>query len=149
MFTLRLLLKVTIPARKIHKKGRAFPQTPPLSFGGRRGKSDDACRRRPKDIHDHSPHIGPREAVSQNSTVHVTVDDGPKIGKVKPIGPFKPLLINPFKGFEMILNTLAIGRILWPARTVEGIFGRVFSPLPDTMLDRDWGRFFAVFTLVL
>jgi hypothetical protein len=52
------------------------------------------------------------EAVSQNPTVQVAVDDGPKIGTVKPIGPFKPLLINPFKGFEMILNTLVIGRIL-------------------------------------
>jgi len=102
-----------------------------------------------RDIHDHSPHIGPGEAVSQNPTVQGGVDDGPKIGEVKPIGPFKPLLINPFKGFEMILNTLVIGRILWLARTVEGIFGRVFSPLPDIMLDRDWGRFFAVFTLAL
>jgi hypothetical protein len=49
----------------------------------------------------------------------------------------------------MILNTLIIGGILRPARAVEGIFGRVFSPLPDIMLDRDWGRFFAVFTLAL
>jgi integrase len=31
----------------------------------------------------------------------------------------------------------------------EGIFGRVFFPLPDIMFDRDWGRFFAVFTLAL
>jgi hypothetical protein len=144
-----LFLKITIPARNIPKKGRVFPQTPPLSFGGRRSKSDDACKRRPKNIHDHSPRIGPGEAVLQNPTVQVAVDDGPKIGMVKPIGPFKPLLINPFKGFEMILNTLAIGRILWPARTVEGIFGRVFSPLPDIMLDRDRGLFFAVFTLAL
>jgi len=40
----------------------------------------------------------PGEAVSQNSTVQVAVDDRPKIGTVKPIGPFKPLLIHLFMG---------------------------------------------------
>ena len=40
----------------------------------------------------------PGEAVSQNSAVQVAVDDRPKIGTVKPIGLFKPLLIHPFMG---------------------------------------------------
>jgi hypothetical protein len=64
----------------------------------------------------------PGEAVSQNPTVQVAVDDGPKIGTVKPVGSLKALLIHLFKILEMILNTLVIGRILRPARLVEVIF---------------------------
>jgi hypothetical protein len=44
MFTLRLLLKVTIPVGNIHKKGRAFPQTPPLSFRGKRDRNVGATK---------------------------------------------------------------------------------------------------------
>jgi hypothetical protein len=36
------------------------------------------------------------------------VDHGPQIGMIKPIGPLKIFLINPFKGFEMILDTMVI-----------------------------------------
>jgi hypothetical protein len=44
MFTLRLFLKVTIPVRDIYKKGRAFPQTPPLSFRGKRDRNVGATK---------------------------------------------------------------------------------------------------------
>jgi hypothetical protein len=82
----------------------------------------------------------PGETVTQNPTVQIAVDDGPQIGTIKPIGPLKTLLMDPFKLLEMILNTLIICRILAPARSVEAIFRRAFSPLPDTMLSRDKRR---------
>ena len=34
-------------------------QTRPLAFGGRKDRSDDACKKRPEDIHDRTPHIEP------------------------------------------------------------------------------------------
>jgi len=50
----------------------------------------------------------PGETVTQNPTVQIAVDDGPQIGTIKPIGPLKTFLIDPFKLLEMILNTLII-----------------------------------------
>ena len=38
----------------------------------------------------------PSKAVSQNATVQITVDHGPKIGTVKTISPLKALLIDLF-----------------------------------------------------
>jgi hypothetical protein len=80
------------------------------------------------------------KAVAQNATVQIAVDHGPQIGTVKPIGPLKALFIDLFKVLEMILNTLVIGRILRPARTVGAVFRSVFSFLRDTMRYRDRGR---------
>ena len=80
------------------------------------------------------------------STVQIAVDHGPQIGAVKPIGSLKAFLIHPFKILKMILNTLVIDRILRPARAVEGIFRRVFSSISGTMLHRDWGGLYSVFT---
>ncbi len=56
------------------------------------------------------------------------------------MGPLKTFLTDPLKGFEMILDTMVIGGILRPAGSIEGIFRRAFSPLPDTMLSRDKRR---------
>ena len=81
------------------------------------------------------------KAVAQNDTVQIAVDYGAQIGTVKPIGPLKKLLIHLFKILEMILHTLIIGRILRPAKVVEGVSRKVFSFLCGTMLHRDWGRF--------
>jgi hypothetical protein len=50
----------------------------------------------------------------QNPTVQIALDGGPQIGTIKPIGPLKTFLIDPFKGFEAILDTMEIGRILRP-----------------------------------
>jgi hypothetical protein len=79
----------------------------------------------------------PGKAVAQNARVQIAVDHGPQIGTVKPIGPFKTLLIHLFEIFEMILNTLVIGRILRPARTVGTVFRSPFTPLLGPMLYRD------------
>ena len=59
MFTPRLPLKVTTPVRNIHKKGKAFRQTPPLYFGGKRERNFGACGRTPEDIHNRTPHNEP------------------------------------------------------------------------------------------
>ena len=67
----------------------------------------------------------PGKAVSQNATVQITVDHGPKIGTVKTISPLKALLIDLFKVLEMILNTLVIGRIL---RLVVHRLFEIFGP---------------------
>jgi hypothetical protein len=44
----------------------------------------------------------------------------------------------------MILNTLIIGGILWPARAVDTIFPSPFTSLLGSMLYRDRGRFVSV-----
>jgi len=80
------------------------------------------------------------ETVTQNPTVQIAVDDGPHIRTIKPISPLKTFLIDPFKVFEVILDTIVIEGILRPARPAEGIFRRAFSPLPNTMLSRDKRR---------
>jgi len=80
----------------------------------------------------------PSKAVSQSATVQITVDHGPKIGTVKTISPLKALLIYLFKVLEMILNTLVIGRILGPARTVGAV--SPFTPVLDSPLYRDRDR---------
>ena len=80
----------------------------------------------------------PSKAVSQSATVQITVDHGPKIGTVKTISPLKALLIDLFKVLEMILNTLVIGRILGPARTVGAV--SPFTPVLDSPLHRDRDR---------
>ena len=54
------------------------------------------------------PTSDPGETVSQNPTVQIAVDHGPQIRTVKPIGPLKTLLIDLFKGFKMILDTMVI-----------------------------------------
>ena len=86
------------------------------------------------------PTSDPAETVTYNPTVQIAVDDGPQIGTVKPIGPLKTFLIDPFKGFKMILDIMVIGEILRPAGSVEDIFRRAFAPLPDTILSRDKRR---------
>lgn len=48
----------------------------------------------------------PGETVAQNPTVQIAVDYGPQIGRVKTIGPLKPLLRHPFKILEVVLNIL-------------------------------------------
>ena len=48
------------------------------------------------------------KAVTQNPTVQIAVDHGPQIGTIKTIGPLKTFLIDPFKGFKMILDTMVI-----------------------------------------
>ena len=60
-----------------------------------------------------------------------------QIGDVKPIGYLKALLIDLFKVLEIILNTLVIGRILRPARTVGTVFRSPFTPLLGPMLYGD------------
>jgi hypothetical protein len=66
----------------------------------------------------------PGEPVTQNPAVQVAVNDGPKIGTIKPIGPFKPFFIDPFKVLEMIFHTLVIGGILRSAGTINcGLLG--------------------------
>ena len=52
------------------------------------------------------------EAVLKNPAAEVAVNDGPEIGTIKPIGYLKAFLIDPFKGFEMILDKMVIGGIL-------------------------------------
>jgi hypothetical protein len=54
------------------------------------------------------------------------VDHGPQIGTAEPIGPLKTFLINPFKGFKMILDTMVIGGILRPAGSVRAFSGGPF-----------------------
>ena len=61
----------------------------------------------------------PGEPVTQNPAVQVALNDGPKIGTIKPIGPFQPLFIDPFKVLEMIFHTLVIGGILRSAGTIN------------------------------
>jgi len=68
----------------------------------------------------------PSEAVMKNPTVEVAVNNRPEVGTVKPIGPLKTFLIDPFKGIEMILDTLVIKGILRPARAVEDLFWSPF-----------------------
>ena len=88
------------------------------------------------------PTSDPGKTVTQNATVQIAVDHGPQIGTVKPIAPLKTFLIDPFKGFEMILDTMVIGGILRPARAVETVFRSPFTPLLGPMLHRDRGRLF-------
>ena len=79
----------------------------------------------------------PGKAIAQNATVQIAVDHGAQIGTVKPIGPLNALLIDLFKFLKMILNTLVMGRILRPAKTVGTVFRSPFTPLLGQMLYRD------------
>jgi hypothetical protein len=60
------------------------------------------------------------EAVMEDATIEVTVNDHFDVRTKKSILFGKTVVVNLFKSLEMILNTLIILRFLWLSRAIYG-----------------------------
>jgi len=110
-------------------------------FDGRKGRNVGACTKIPEDIHGRTLNIGRGRIRFTDLTIQITVDHRQQIGTIKPIGSLKAFLIHMFKILEMILNTLAVGRILRPTGMVGGIFQTAFTSIWGSILYLSKGRF--------
>ena len=63
--------------------------------------------------------LDPCEAVMQDAAVQVSIDDLLYVGSQKSILFGKAIIIDPFKFFEMVFNTLIILRILRFTRSIN------------------------------
>ena len=102
------------------------------------GKSGGACSKMPGDIHGRSLcipdqvedklHTG--KAVVQIAAIEIAIDHLLDIGPPESVLPGEMLVIDPDKGFKIVLYTAVVIRRLWISWTINGgRSGHDFSPL--------------------